>query len=102
MTWRGRHIYLIGLPGSGKSSIGKELAALLGKSGYEFIDLDDEIVKTSGKTIADIFTSDGEEKFREIETNKLLDLSQKHFEQHPLVIAAGGGTPLRAINRSIM
>jgi len=102
MTWRGRHIYLIGLPGAGKSSIGKELAALLQKSGYEFTDLDEEIVKTTGKTIADIFSLEGEEKFREVETNKLLELSQKHFTQHPLVIATGGGTPLRAINRSIM
>ncbi len=102
MTWRGRHIYLIGLPGSGKSSIGRELAALLSKSGYEFIDLDEEIVKKTGKTISDIFSSDGEERFREIETEMLLEFSQKHFEQQPCVIATGGGTPLRAINRSIM
>jgi len=102
MTWRGRHIYLIGLPGAGKSSIGRGIAALLQKSGYEFVDLDEEIVRSSGKTIADIFTSEGEERFREIETNQLLQFSQKHFDQQPLVIATGGGTPLRAINRSIM
>jgi shikimate kinase/3-dehydroquinate synthase len=102
MTWRGRHIYLIGLPGSGKSSIGKELASLLLKSGYEFIDLDEEIVKYTGKTIADIFEFDGEDRFREIETEELLRISQRNFEQHPCVIATGGGTPLRGINRSIM
>ena len=102
MTWRGRHIYLIGLPGAGKSSIGKELAALLNKSGYEFVDLDEEIVAATGKTIADIFTYEGEDRFREIETQHLLLISQRNFEQHPCVIATGGGTPLRAINRSIM
>ncbi len=102
MTWRGRHIYLVGLPGAGKSSLGKELVRLLIKSGYEFIDLDEEIVKATGKTIANIFQSDGEDKFREIETQQLLLLSQRNFEQHPCVIATGGGTPLRAINRSIM
>jgi len=102
MTWRGRHIYLVGLPGAGKSSIGKELVNLLTKSGYEFIDLDEEIVRTTGKTISYIFQFDGEEKFREIETQQLLLVSQRNFDQHPCVIATGGGTPLRAINRSIM
>jgi shikimate kinase/3-dehydroquinate synthase len=102
MTWRGRHIYLVGLPGSGKSSVGKELAQLLTKSGYEFIDLDEEIVRITGKTIANIFETEDEERFREIETNELLRISQKHFEQHPCVIATGGGTPLRGVNRSIM
>ncbi len=102
MTWRGRHIYLIGLPGAGKSSIGKEFNLLLTKNGYEFIDLDEEITKSTGKTIADIFSSDGESRFREIETEQLLRISQRNFEQHPCIIATGGGTPLRAINRSIM
>lgn len=102
MTWRGRHIYLIGLPGAGKSSIGKELAFLLAKPGYEFVDLDEEIVRSAGQTIAEIFTQYGEDRFREIETQQLLLISQRNFEQHPCVIATGGGTPLRAVNRSIM
>jgi shikimate kinase/3-dehydroquinate synthase len=102
MTWRGRHIYLIGLPGAGKSSIGKELNTLLAKNGYEFIDLDEEITRITGKTIAEIFSSDGEDHFREIETEQLLRISQRNFEQHPCIVATGGGTPLRAINRSIM
>ncbi|MDP4220281.1 MAG: 3-dehydroquinate synthase [Bacteroidota bacterium] len=102
MTWRGRHIYLVGLPGAGKSSIGRELSGLLAKSGYEFFDLDEEIVQTTGKTITEIFSQEGEERFREIETEQLLILSQRNFEQHPCVIATGGGTPLRAVNRSIM
>ncbi|MEI8133647.1 MAG: bifunctional shikimate kinase/3-dehydroquinate synthase [bacterium] len=102
MTWRGRHIYLIGLPGAGKTSIGRELASLLSKSNYQFVDLDEEITRATGKSIADIFSSEGEERFREIETEQLLLQSQKHFDQKPCVIATGGGTPLRAINRSIM
>ena len=59
MTWRGRHIYLWGLPGSGKSSIGKELARLLKKSGYGFIDLDEMIVERAEMSIADIFDTVG-------------------------------------------
>jgi 3-dehydroquinate synthase len=102
VTWRGRHIYLTGLPGAGKSSVGRELATLLGKSGYEFVDLDEEIVKATGKTIADIFALEGEDRFRDIETQQLLLISQRNFQQHPCVIATGGGTPLRAINRSVM
>jgi shikimate kinase / 3-dehydroquinate synthase len=103
MTWRGRHIYLIGLPGAGKTSIGKELAALLSKSGYAFIDLDEEIIRKSGRTISELFNqSQGAERFRDLETNLLLEYAQLAFEQRPLIIATGGGTPLRAVNRALM
>lgn len=91
-----------GLPGSGKSSIGKELARLLKKSGYGFIDLDEMIVERAEMSIADIFDSAGEDTFRELETLCLTEIAQFAFEQKPLVIATGGGTPLRDVNRSIM
>lgn len=103
MTWRGRHIYLIGLPGAGKSSIGRELTVLLKRSGYEFIDLDTEIIRRSGKTMSELFSQTrGAERFRDLETNLLLEYAQLTFEQRPLIIATGGGTPLRAVNRALM
>ena len=103
MTWRGRHIYLIGLPGAGKTSIGRELTNLLTKSGYSFIDLDAEIIRRSGKSISEIFQQPhGVERFRDLETNLLLEYAQLAFEQRPLIIATGGGTPLRAVNRALM
>lgn len=103
MTWRGRHIFLVGLPGAGKSSIGKELADLLPKSNYRFIDIDEEIILRTGKKIEDIFSEpDGENIFRELETVILLEIAEKAFDRQPYIIATGGGTPLRAINRSLM
>ncbi len=103
MTWRGRHIYLIGLPGAGKTSIGRELANSLTKSGYSFVDLDAEIIRRSGKSISEMFQQPhGVERFRDLETNLLLEYAQLAFEQRPLIIATGGGTPLRAVNRALM
>lgn len=103
MTWRGRHIYLIGLPGAGKTTIGRELSNLLTKSGYDFIDLDTEIIRRSGRTISELFSQPhGVERFRDLETNLLLEYAQLAFEQRPLIIATGGGTPLRAVNRALM
>lgn len=60
-----KNIVLIGMPGCGKSIIGKRLAAILGK---EWIDIDTEIEALAGKTIPEIFRQDGEEAFRRLET----------------------------------
>ncbi len=100
MTWRGRHIYLTGLPGAGKSSIGKELAALL--PGYEFLDLDAEVERRAGKSIAALFASEGEAAFRTLERNTLAEIAEENFQQRPYIVATGGGTPLDAINRQLM
>ncbi|MBS1903318.1 MAG: 3-dehydroquinate synthase [Bacteroidetes bacterium] len=102
MTWRGRHIYLTGLPGAGKTSIGRALASELSKSGYSFIDLDSEIERRAGRTISEIFDSGGEEAFRAFETNVLAELADQNFHQKPYVIATGGGTPVSSLNRQIM
>jgi 3-dehydroquinate synthase len=102
MTWRGRNIYLIGLPGSGKSSVGSELVRLIGKAGYEFVDLDEAIEKRSGKRIREIFEIDGESTFRESETRELLEYSNRSFTSRPVVLATGGGTVVRDVNRAIM
>ena len=84
--------FLYGPPGSGKSSLGKMLAASLGES---FIDLDDFIVEQAGKSISEIFSNGGERSFREIERDALIKvLSGNH-----VVVALGGGALLNEHNR---
>ena len=78
-------IYLLGMMGVGKSTIGKKLSSLLR---YTFIDLDKEIEKQEGRTISDIFEQSGEDYFRDIEAKTLRSIHKEH-----MVIATGGGTP---------
>ncbi len=92
-------IFLIGLPGSGKTTLGKQLAK---KLKLPFIDLDTEIEKIQGQTISEIFESKKENHFREIESN-LLKKFCLLFES--FVMATGGGAPcfhdtMRAMNQS--
>lgn len=84
MTFPDR-IFLVGLPGAGKSTVGKYLANELG---YAFLDLDEIIEKRKGKTITNIFTEEGETAFREIERDELRQLTQTQ-----IVVATGGGAP---------
>ena len=79
-----KNIVLIGMPGSGKSTIGKALAERLGR---EFADADCEIAKAAGMTIPQIFAQSGESGFRQIETEVLTELSKRSG----LVISTGGG-----------
>src|SRR6188768_135637 len=79
-------IFLIGLPGSGKTTLGKQLAERLG---YAFVDTDEEIVKREGRSIPDIFTQDGEDKFRLMEKEVLEELVGKTNT----VVSTGGGLP---------
>ena len=85
-----RNIVLIGMPGSGKSTIGKALAETLGK---EFIDTDDMITSSYG-VISVIFESEGESRFRDIETEQVKIASKMNGK----VIATGGGAVLRKEN----
>ncbi len=87
------HIFLYGPPGSGKSSVGRVLAANLD---MEFIDLDAEIVAFTGNTIPQIMAEWGESGFRDIESTAL----RRVTKGPPRVIALGGGALLRAQNRS--
>ena len=79
--------FLIGMPGSGKSTVGKHLASELDQ---DFIDLDNIIVQKAGKPITDIFEQDGEEVFRELEMESLKFAISEYDN---LVCATGGGAP---------
>ena len=78
---------LIGPPGAGKSSVGRQLAKLWE---CEIFDSDTEIERVSGKKIADIFTDEGEPAFRAIEREVVL----KALREEPGVVALGGGSVL--------
>lgn len=80
----GGKLFLIGFMGSGKTYWGKIWAE---KNGLAFYDLDEEIEKKNGKTIAAIFEKEGEEYFRQIETEVLHTFSEKQN----CIIACGGG-----------
>ena len=77
--------YLVGFSGSGKSTYGKVLAE---KMGLGFVDLDNMVVQKSGKSITQIFEKDGEEAFRKLEYQALLETEK----MENVVIATGGGT----------
>ena len=77
-------IVLVGLSGSGKSTIG---AALSKELNFSFIDVDDRIVQNEGLSISEIFAQQGEGRFRELERNTVLELDLSS----PSVLALGGG-----------
>ncbi len=91
-------IFLIGYRGSGKSTIGPLLASRLGCS---FRDSDTEIEKRSGRSIAEIFSSDGEASFREIERVIIAALIEE-LRDGPAVVSLGGGAVLDERTRGIM
>ena len=86
------NIYLIGMMGSGKSTVGKTLSEKMHKP---FIDLDSEIEKGTGKNISEIFDIDGEEQFRKMETKQLKQYSES-------IVACGGGIVLKDENREFI
>lgn len=85
-----------GFMGSGKTTVSKLLAARLGIS---FFDLDQEIEKTAGKTVREIFAESGEEGFRELES-AVAESTLRHPES--AVVAAGGGLPCQPENRKLI
>ena len=90
-----KNIILIGMPGCGKSTIGKMLAQRLGRT---FVDADQEIESLAGKSIPAIFAEDGEEAFRSWETQVCQNLGK----QSGLVIATGGGCVTRQRNYPLL
>ena len=84
------NLVLVGMPGSGKSTLGRMVAASLGK---RFIDLDEEIVKRFGP-IPEVFKNQGEAAFRDMES----EIAREYGKESGLVIATGGGAVLRKEN----
>lgn len=92
-----KNILLVGYMGCGKTSVGKYLAKI---TGMTFADTDEMIEKQQGRSIREIFASEGEEAFRDMETRLLEELLETGREG--MVIATGGGMPLREENRTLL
>ncbi len=90
-----RHVYIIGMPGSGKSSLGRRVANNLG---LPFIDIDQRIEQSIGCSTTDIFARYGEQAFRNAETNMLIELTREQGS----IVSTGGGLVLRDVNLAIM
>lgn len=92
---RARNIFLVGLMGAGKTSVGKMLARRLGKT---FYDCDHEIERVTGVRIPLIFEIEGEPGFRHRESRMLAELARAD----DIVLATGGGAVLSAQNRELL
>lgn len=79
-----RHVILVGIPGSGKSTVGRLVAARLGAP---FVDLDEAIERREGRSVAEIFALGGEPRFRELEA----ELAAAALAAEPSVLAPGAG-----------
>ena len=95
MTLQFSNLVLVGMPGSGKTTVGRRLAELLHRP---FVDVDELIVRKAGRSIPDIFARDGEAHFRVLESKVIEELSAGHG----LVVATGGGSVLRERNRRLL
>ena len=91
-----RHVILVGLMGAGKSTVGALLADSLGRP---FVDTDEVVEATAGRTVAELFADGGEPAFRELERAVVADVCAA---PDPLVIACGGGAVLDADNRRVL
>lgn len=87
----GLNIYLVGMMGAGKSAVGRPLAEALN---YRFVDADSALEQAAGRRIPELFASEGEAGFRELETAVLDGIAS----WHSLVVATGGGVVTRAVN----
>ena len=90
-----RHIFLIGMQGCGKSSLGKRVAR---ETGLPFADTDALVAQSADGTVNDFFERYGEDAFRKAETNVLALLTRAR----PMMISTGGGTVMNPVNRHIM
>lgn len=95
LSMKQKNIVLIGMPGSGKSTLGKKLAE---KTGRKFMDADEAICEKAGCSIPEIFKESGEAGFRKIETEVLANLGM----QSGLVLATGGGCITREENYPLL
>lgn len=90
-----RHIFIIGMPGSGKSSLGKKVAANLG---LNYVDTDQRIEQAFGCPTSQIFARYGEQAFRSAETNTLVQLTREPGS----LVSTGGGMVMQDFNREII
>lgn len=90
------HLVLVGLMGSGKSSVGRRVAE---SSHRAFVDTDQRIEKIAGQSVRDIFSNRGEEEFRRMESEVLREVLST---TEPTVIATGGGVVLSEPNRNLL
>ncbi len=90
-----QHVFLIGMPGSGKSSLGRRVAQRLS---LPYIDLDQYIESFEGMSVNEVFRRKGEAEFRKLETEALMSMCG--FE--PSVVSTGGGTAMRDENVNLM
>lgn len=90
-----QNIVLVGMPSSGKTTVGKIIAQ---KLGFSFVDTDELIVEKEGRSIVDIFANDGEQYFRNCETEAIRETAKKQS----LVIATGGGAVLKKENIELL
>ena len=90
-----RHVFIIGMPGSGKTSLGRRVANNLHLS---WADTDQRVQEIAGCTVNEFFEKWGEDAFRVAETNVLMQLTR----ESPSIISTGGGTVLNDTNRAIM
>ncbi|MEO9223832.1 MAG: shikimate kinase [Acidimicrobiales bacterium] len=88
-----KHVALVGLMGSGKTTVGRRVAKRLG---YEFVDADEELAQRTDRSVREWFVHDGEEAFREAETWLLAELLDA---KKPTVVATGGGVVVTNANR---
>lgn len=92
-----KNIVLIGYMGCGKTTVGKNLARICN---YTFLDTDEWIEEQQGRSISEVFATDGEEAFREMETQCIQTLIDQKLERY--VISTGGGMPVREVNRKLL
>jgi len=90
-----KNIFLVGFMGAGKTTVGRILALRLG---WRYCDSDKVIETLAGKPVTDIFSEDGEEYFRRLESGTLRDLAGKEKQ----VVATGGGAVMRVKNMRAM
>lgn len=87
---------LVGMPGSGKSTVGRQLAH---RTGVPFIDLDHRLEQSLGTSIRSFFETEGEARFRDLESEMLAEVAQ---QPGGMVLSTGGGAVLRPENRQVL
>ncbi|MDF2926851.1 MAG: shikimate kinase [Paenibacillaceae bacterium] len=90
-----KNVVLVGFMGTGKTTVGREVA---GQLGWAFADTDHYVEERAGRSIPQLFAEQGEASFRQLETQALQDL----LRQEGQVVSTGGGAVLREENRRLM